>query len=426
MKTLKSLFKNIYNFKTIFYLLLGSTPFLYKNIEKWKLSLLLLGIIILINIINIITKKRFYRKIDGKQIYWILCPILVYSVLVPPKVIGFLMIANLISDRIASVVRSSFKPFYTKFFSSNMLSKNINGTFVFILINFIISILYIYYMDGFIIKKYIFIIFINSIVLGLTENSFKIKNLPDNFNINIFGSLFVFLSLLIDFKLRISSINVVFGLLICLLFTVVLVLFDIIKLKSLYKYYFISLVIYSSLGYHLFLFNIIILTGIGLIKKIYLYYNRTSIHYLNTFVEIDEIKDYFLLPLILACIYFIIPHLKIIRISLIVCLITALLHYFNEHLNQFITKKYIKLKNIKISQQVVLYNLLITFILLFSVYLFELIRLIPMIYSYIFINVFLLVFMFIKESYYNIFNTKYSKFLVIFFSFKIHFLLQLL
>ncbi|MBU1075813.1 MAG: hypothetical protein KKH98_00880 [Spirochaetes bacterium] len=326
------------------------------------------------------------------------------------------------------------KPLVNRFIFKNLIKKDLNGSFVFIAINFILSLAFIYYFDGFIIKKYIIVVFINSIFLAFMENGFRINHLPDNFNINIFGVLFVLISLLIDFKLRISTINLVFGLLICFIFTIVIVLLDIIKLKNFYKYYLVFLLIYASLGYHLFLFNLIILTGMGAVKKINIYFNR-HIHYFSSFVELDEIRDYFLLTIIIVFIYFIIPHridTNLIKVSLVIGLITGLLHYLNEQLGSFLTKNRITIKKTKlspelaVSREIITYNSVISLGLLLTGYFFNLMGFLPLISAFLYINLFLFLYLILRSKDLQLLNTKYNKFFIVYFAFKIHFLLQLL
>lgn len=427
MKVLKLLFKNIFKLKLIIYLLLGCTTLLFKNISRFEVSLLLIVLLIAVHLAKKIFKPSIIKQIDVTQLNWILIPLIVYSFFLPLKIIGLLMIAHFFSDRFANLVRTSAGPFDFKYSSEDFLFKDLSGTFIFILSNFILSLLYIYFFDGFILKKYILIFFINSIFLGLMENSFKINNFPDNFNINIFGSLFMVLSFLVDFRLRISSLNIVFGFVICFVFIVLFILFDIIKLKKSHQYYFIFVLLYTSLGYHLFLFNIIILTGMGIIKKLNLYFNR-HIHYLQTFIKINEIKNYFLLTLIIALIYFILPyrHRPILKTSLIIGLIIAILHYLHEKISSFITRQYITIKKFKISREILLSNAIISLALLSISYFFNIMKITPLIFSFLYINIFFCIYLFLKSINLDILNHKLNKFFIVYFAFKIHFLLQLL
>lgn len=422
MKGLTLLFKNTFKIQHIIYFLIGCTTVLTKTMLKWQLSLILFGILAVLILLDKYTRIGFIKKLDLQQIKWILGPLVIYSLILPQKVVGLLMIAHFYSDRIAYITRNTCSPYYNKLFPKNLV-----GTLFFILSNFILSLAFTYYFNGFLLKKYIMVFFINSIFLGLMENSHRINKLPDNFNINIFGSVFITLSLLIDFKLRISSINIVFGFLMCFIFCILLILFDIIKLKSIYKYYLAFLIYYASYGSDLFLFHIIILVSIGIIKKIYLYYNK-QMHYFSTFIEIDEIKDSFLLSLILVFIYSIIPYsyLYLIKPSLVISLIITLLYYFYEQLNPYIPKKVITIKNLKLPQETIIYSIIITAGLLCISYFINIINLKTVLYAFLYISIINITYITLKTMKIHILENPYSKFLLIYFSFKIYFLIQLL
>ena len=420
MKNLQIIFKNTFKIENIVYFLIGCTAFSLKYISKWELCIGFFFILAVINSLKKILKISISFQSQLKHLNWILIPLFIFSFFFKPRIIGLLMIAHFFSDSVAKIIRNSVKPFYHKYFP-----KNINGSLFFILSYYILSLFYVYFFDGSILKKYILIFLINSIYLAILENSFKIKNYPDNFNINMFGPIFLFLALTIDFKFRISSINLVFGLFWCIIPIIPLIILDIINLKKAYVYYMFFLVLYAGFGYQLFLFNMLILMGIGLIKKTSQSFNSIS-HYKSSFLEIAEIKEYFLLSFILVLIYFFIPRLRILKMSIVVGLTTALLHYFYHNMEPYISKKYIHLRKIKISREIFLSNIAISLLFLFTGYLLNLIRSVPLIYAFLTINIFMISYILMQSSYFNTEDNKIFKFLVPYFSFKIFFLFQIL
>lgn len=425
MNRITLIFKNIYKSNYTIYFLLGSTAFLFKFISKSKLFILLLVIIISYNLLKKYIRFSVSFQSLLSHLKWIIIPIFIYSFFFEPKFIGLLMIAHFFSDTIARIIRTYVKPFYHKY-----LPKDMNGTLFFILSYFILSLLYIYIFDGFILRRYIPIFFINAVVLGLFENSFKIFNYPDNFNINVFGSLFILLSLFINFKLQINSQNFIFGLLIiCPLFLLLLISFDIIKLKSIYKYYPLFVLLYGSFGVHLFLFHIFIFAGMGVIKKINQRYNP-AINYSHTFIDILETKEYFFLSFILVFIFLFIPHsekiLKTVKMSAAAGLITALLHYFYHNLHPYLHKNYLSFKKFRISREILFYNMGISLTLLLSAYFLSIIKLLPLLFAFILINIYMISYIYLRPVLFNIKDNKLIKYLIPYFSFKIFFLFQLL
>ncbi len=422
MKNFKIILNNTIKTKNIIFFLLGGIAFSFKYISKWELYIFFLFILIIINLLKKILKLSVSSQSLLKHLNWILIPLFIYSFIFEIKIIGLLMIAHFFSDPIAQIIRNNIKPFRYKF-----LPKDINGSLFFILSYYVLSLLYIYLLDGFILKKYIYIFLINSVYLGLIENSFKIKNHPDNFNINIFGPIFIYIFLAVNFRLKISNLgfNLIFGLTWCLIPIIILIFFDIINLKKSYIYYLFFLLLYTGFGYHLFLFNIFILAGIGVVKKI----NQSLAPALNsksTFIEINEIKEYFLLPFILVIIYFFISPLKILKMSMVAGLTTGLLHYFFHNLDSYISKKYFYLKKIKISREILLYNIALSLLFLFAGYYLNLIKFIPLIHAFLIINILMILYSAMQLDYFNIANNKIMKFLIPYFSFKIFFLSQLL
>jgi len=290
MISLKSIFKNIFKEKSIFYFLVGSIIFLFKHISNWELSVVFLFALIVINLLKKLLRLSIVSRSVLKNFNWIFVPLFFYSFFFTPRIIGLLMIAHFFSDPLARIIRIKLRPFHTRYFP-----KNINGTLFFAVSYFILSLLYTYCLDGFILKKYVLIFLVNSLFLGFLENSFKIKNYPDNFNLNLFGSLLVYISLTTDLTLRTSALgfNLIFGLFWCLIPMIPLILLDIINLKRSYKYYLFFVLLYASLHYQLSLFNILILTGMGLVKKLNQFYSP-AFRYHRSFIEINEAKEYFL------------------------------------------------------------------------------------------------------------------------------------
>jgi len=415
---MKLIFKNIFKSNNTIYFLTGCVALLFKYVSKWELSALILFILIVINLLKKLLKLSAHSQFLLKHLNWIFIPLFIYSFFFEPKVIGLLMIAHFFSDTIARIIRIKVRGFHTKYFL-----KSINGSLFFALSFYILSLLYVFFFDGFILKRYVLVFFINSLVLSFLENSFKIRNYPDNFNINVFGSLFIFLSLYIDFRLRISSINMIFGLLWCLLPIIFLILFDIINLKVSYKYYLFFILLYTGFGYKLFLFNIFILAGMGLVKKMNQFYSP-AFRYYRSFIEINEIREYFLLSFILVFMYFFIPHLRILKMSLVVGLITAFLHYFYHSLDSYISKKYFNFKSYRISQEILLFNIVISLLFLFAGYLLNVMKFIPMIYAFSIINIYMLLYISLRSVNFNIGDKKLIKFLIPYFSFKLFFLFQ--
>ncbi len=424
MKTLKIVLNNTLKLNNMIYFLLGFSAFLIKNVTKLELAIAFFVGLILINLLRRFLKLSFSLQSLLKHLNWILIPLLIYSFFLDAKVIGLLMIAHFFSDTIARIARTSFSPLYKKY-----LPKDINGTLFFVLSYFILSLAYIYFFHGFIYKKYIPIFFINSLVLGLLENGFKIKKYPDNFNINIFGAVFIYLSMII--KLSPTIYNPLFGLLICIFPILLLIFFDIINLKTAYKYYLVFILLYTGFTNLPFLFNVFILAGMGVVKKIYQFYTP-AFRYDHSYVEISEIKEYFIISVVLVFIYYFIPYGKrlgigvVLKGSMAAALITALLHYFYIRLNPSLSKKYYYIKGLKISREMFLFNMAISILFLLAAYFMQIINPLSMLIAFLIINIIMIFYMFLESADINTEDNRLIKYLLPYFSFKIFFLFQLL
>jgi len=429
MNALKILFKNTFKMSNIVYFIVGASVISFKYISKWQIGFGFLLLIFIINILKIILKPKLAMQIFLAHLNWIFLPLSIYVWIFEYKIIGFLMITHLFSDNFAKIIRQSIKPLNNRYFP-----KNLNGTIIFILSYYILCLAYSFFLHNGLLKKYIFIFLINSIYFSLLENGVKIKDFPDNFNINIFGAIFLFLSLTVDIKLRMISSNliqnVIFGLIWCIIPIFILIILDIINLKKGYLYYVLFLLLYVGLGYRLFLFNILILLIIGLIKKIE---QSHAVSAYSSFLNINELKKYYLLSFILALTYFFLPFskknlsiIRILRSSAAIGLISALLHYFYTLLNDRVSKHYISFKKGKISREIILFNLAITFFLLLTAYFLNLIGLNLLVYALLMTNIFMVLYILLNiESIYKNDN-KVIQFLIPYISFKTFFLIQII
>jgi hypothetical protein len=405
---------------TIVSFLLGSSVLAFKYISGLQIQLYLIVILgIILTLLKVFQLSRLKIRYL-KNLLWIFIPLFVYSFFLDIKVVAILMIANLISDPLASIIRTKVKPFRYKIFP-----KDLTGSLVFILSFYLLSLGLLFFLEGALLKKYIIIFLINAFVVGYLENSFHVRKYPDNFNINIFGSIFLSLSLLIDFSFRFRSMDLIFGLIICPIILFLLIVFDIIKLKGAFKYFLFFELFYTGFGYKLFVFNIIILTGMGVIKKITQYYTP-KLQYNQIFIDIDDTREYFFLSFIIVLIYFIMPQRSILKMSLIVGLTTALLHYFYYNLNHFLSKTYFHIKHIRISKQILLYNVSLSLVLLFTSYILNIMKLMPMIYGFVIINLFMFLFVLTQSKHYKLGDQNLVRYMLPYFSFKIFFLFQLL
>ncbi len=435
MRVLKLLFTKMFKLNNLIYFLLGCSVILFKYITEEELRISLFAVIIVINSLLMFAKPSYSIRARLKHLNWIFIPLFLYAFFFEPKIIGLLMIAHLFSDTIARIVRSSFKPLNKKYFP-----KDIIGSLFFVLSFFILSLLYIYYFHGFIdknyiadfLKKYTAVFLITSLALGILENSFAILKYPDNLNINIFGILVIPIAMVI--KLTPTPGDPIFGLLMCIIPTFLLVLFDIINLKKAFKYYLVFILLYTgfgSQGYHCLLFNIFILTGMGIIKKIHQYYSP-AFSYHESFMKFKEIKEYFIISIVLVFIYYFLPYKErlgigvILKMSMVVGLISGLLHYLYLSLNSFISKKFISIKKIKISREILLFNVAITVILLFSGYLLDLLDPISLVIAFVLINILSLLHVVFSSMNLEQEDNRIFNFLLPYLSFKIFFLIKIL
>ncbi|MDD5066051.1 MAG: hypothetical protein PHF84_03285 [bacterium] len=419
MKDWLSIFKKPGVLNNIIYLAYGLIVFLFRYMNKTEVIFLLLIIIIANNFI--IKKKIVFLsgfRAELRNLNWVFIPVFFYALIMPDRIIGLLLISNIFSDRIARLVRAHLPPLFFRY-----LRKGVKGTIAFILSNFIISLMFFYFLSGYLIIRDVVILFIISVAFGFLEN-IRIMDLPDNFNLNIFGSVLIILCTYIDFHFRFSTLNFVFGSFICVFITLIFILLDFVNLRSSYIYYLYFVLFYTSMGYFLFIFNALILLCMGVLQKMKVRYS---------FIDLYPLKNYFYLSLMIILAYFFIPHLPLIRSALVTGLITGLLHYayhldvideINSKFNSvpLLKKMAVRLspwfERIKfINKRTFFFNNLTTLLLLLIALYLNLVDWTYLLLALICVNLTIILYDYLRKKY--IISPEWVKFLIVYIPFKL-------
>lgn len=312
LNIIKDLFKPI----NLYYFVFGITVISFKYAGKYYPGII--AILIIINELCALIRKLRYRR-EIRTLRWILGISLILSFGLSSAIIGYVILLNTIIDRIAGILRKNIK--FNKRF--NTTKKDFSGLFFFWIIGFLAGVIFFYYHQGYILKTQGISIFITAIFAGLMEsvNPFMFN---DNISISTFSGIFMYLTKFIDFNLHISGFNFIFSFIVCAIFVVILLLLDIIKFKETFMMYVILLLFYNGLGYYLFVFNVLILIGYGTFYKIEKIYIERKRDFSRIFIKLQEIKNYFLISLIIAIIFLFIPHYRFIKLALATGLLTGL------------------------------------------------------------------------------------------------------
>lgn len=314
-----SLFREPERARHLLYAAGGLPLLLFKNISRIEIFLLF-SLLLILNVYLVRTGVFFKKKAripaalldELKNLQWTFFPLVLYSLFLPERITGLLLIAGILSDRTARLVRAR-----TAVLSVRYFVKNFKGTIAFFLSNLVLSLLFFYYLAGYIIIRDAFLILLVSVFLSLLE-SVRICRLPDNFNIAVFGPVLILLLTHVDFRFRFSMLNLVFGAFLCLFIILIFILFDLFELKSSWKNYIYFVLFYTGMGYFLFIFHVLILFLMGLAARS----DRK-----NVFIPSSAIRAYFYLPAAVLFVYCFIPHILVVKTALVTGMITALTHY---------------------------------------------------------------------------------------------------
>ena len=352
MKTLKSIFK----IKTLYFLFLGLIPIIFKFIHNNLYISLIIFLLLLLN--ELLYRLRiFTSKPELKNIRIKLIIRLIYSLFLPIKITGLIILFTFFIEKITEILSQNF------LFRKKILHYefDMSKIFFFFLSAFILSSLFFYFYSGYITKKEIAFLFLSSITLSVLHTL--------DLSVLFYGTPAIILINFIDFHIRISAINILFGTIISGVAWAILILLDIIKLEKSIKYYLLLFFFYVGLGYMLFIFNFVFFVFYGIIFKIKKGADR--------FIFISDIKSFFLLSFIISIIFFIIPHYTFIKSSLITGLITLFIYknydFFYSGLKTFAMKKkssFLQIYTVNLT----VFNIILSFLLLLFAYNLNLIK----------------------------------------------------
>ncbi len=299
----------------LYYFIWGAELILLKFLPlKYMIGVFIVSFII--NYIILKYSKKLRKEAFSLSSFFLLIPVI--SLFHSKLITGLLIISNIFSDRIAYIIRRS--------------TKKLTGSLFFALSFFILSLLFLLYLQGILTTKNLVYIFILALLFTVLEE-IKLSPLPDNLALTLTGGILAFLLSLSDYSLRISSFGLAFGLLICIFFTLIAILFDVIPLKKALYFYLYILFLYNSMGAYITFFVLLI------------FITHTLISGKDLLSEKFPVDSIAFLPLSVSGIYFIIPHYKFIKSALFVAL---LLYVYYEYITlqpEWTGRKKIKILN---------------------------------------------------------------------------------
>lgn len=333
-KTFNNFLKELVKPQNLYFISFGLVPLLFKYFLKYNFIILLIALLSNEFICKAFKKLRKEQK-DLRLIFSIS---FIFSFVFNSKIVGVIIIFNTIIDRVTGLFRRYYK--LNKFFKTG---KNYSGIIFFWFFGIFLNLIYIYFLQNYILKSDIIALFFTGIILGLIESTNPLK-LSDNLSISILAPFLFFIGQFIDFKIHIDIFNFFFSFLICSIFLVVLVLLDIIKFKDVLKAGVLLLILYNGLNYRIFVFHILLIIGYSFLIKI---------EFKNTdnpvFLNFLELMPYFILSFIISLLLFISPVDKFIKLPLSFASLTMIFFHSIKKIDKLYGKKYFNFNNFKIS-----------------------------------------------------------------------------
>jgi len=312
----KKIFNEIVKNKNLFLFAFSLIPFIFKYFP-FRIAILI--VLILNEILYRLKNVKIKFESEQKIIRITFLSSLFFSFIFDKGIIGINLILNILVDRLTGILRNYFK--LERSFKNG---KNYSGIFFFSFLGFVLSILYLYYLQGYVLKSQIISIFLTIIIISFLE-SLNPLNFIDNLSIAIFTPFLFFILQGFDFRLHISGFNFVFSFFICAIFLIALLLLDIIKFEDTTLTGIILLILYNGLGYFLFLFHFLIFISWGILFKLE---KQNLIN--NHFFNILELKPYFIFSIIISIILFFISPVKYMKTSLAFSILVVFLLYNKE------------------------------------------------------------------------------------------------